>query len=231
MDGLVRPGGRLQASVPVRASVIADQSPRARESGWPPWWVPDRDPISPYVADGAIECLIAEAATAENAWRSQRLFDASHSDFWRASPAGNLFLLRGYQEDGAEADFAPGTRLDISLPIWRVGECLLHAERLAAALNASNSTLAFRCTWEGLAGRTLTAWATRDVFTRGESYGHSQQDAVVSHAVAPASTIGATLPELVRHLTLPLYEVFGFYSPGVDTVERELAQMRKQNVA
>jgi hypothetical protein len=204
---------------------------QGRESGWPPWWVPDRDPIAPYVADSAIECLIAEKPTAENAWRSARMFDASHSDFWRAAPEGNMFLLRGYQEDGAEADFAPGTRFDVSLPVWRVGECLLHAERFATALGGNDTAVALRFTWQGLSGRTLTAWSTRDVLTHGQTFGRAQQNAVSSQAIAPASTIGVTLPELVRHITLPLYDLFGSYSPDTETVERELALMRKQNQA
>jgi len=83
---------------------------KGHETGWPPWWVPTRNEIRPYVYDGLIECWLGEGDLA----------DPAHSDFWRASPQGMLFLLRGYQEDSAPEEFPPGTRFDLTIPIWRV---------------------------------------------------------------------------------------------------------------
>ena len=80
--------------------------------------------------DGAIECWLGsdEAASTNRFFR-----DAAHSDFWRATPQGRLFVIRGYQEDAQET-FPPGTIMDTTLPIWRMGEALLHAEKFAALM-------------------------------------------------------------------------------------------------
>lgn len=59
---------------------------RGHETGWPPWWAPTRPEIAPYPYDGIIEC-----------WMRESRFDG-HSDFWRGSPAGKLFLLRSYRK-------------------------------------------------------------------------------------------------------------------------------------
>lgn len=126
------------------------------ESGWPPWWVPTQDPIKPYPYEGVVECLIAEPE------HDGFFSDGAHSDFWRASSEGKLFLLRGYQDDGHDAQekgIQPGTVFDFVLPIWRVAECLLHAHRLATRLAGQSASVLIRFTWEGLANRVLSNWA------------------------------------------------------------------------
>ena len=116
-------------------AIVADISPpnlvsfletlrkvEGHETGWPVWLVLSGDEKRPYPFDGLIECWLATSRQGEPA----------HSDFWRASPSGMMFLLRGYQED---EEYSPaGTIFDFTIPIWRVAECLLHAERLAKAL-------------------------------------------------------------------------------------------------
>lgn len=115
---------------------------KGHETGWPPWWVPTRDEIRPYPYNGLIECWLVESLFA----------DPAHSDFWRASPRGMMFLLRGYEDDSNPDRVVPGTTFDLTLPIWRVGECLLHAERLAMQLVKDSATITFRIAWEGLLG-------------------------------------------------------------------------------
>jgi hypothetical protein len=83
--------------------------------------------------------------------------DAAHPDFWRPSPQGMMYLLRGYAEDST-SDFAPGKVFDLTLPVWRVGECLLHAKRFAAKL-ADGPSSVIRAVWSGLRGRILRPWA------------------------------------------------------------------------
>jgi hypothetical protein len=80
--------------------------------------------------------------------------DAAHSDFWRASPQGLMYLLRGYDEDAMQR-VPPGSSLELILPVWRVGEIVLHAEQLAAALGEGETTVILHFQWEGLAGRRL----------------------------------------------------------------------------
>ncbi len=185
---------------------------RGHETGWPPWWVPTRQSLAPYPHDGTVECWMRDVQSA----------DAGHSDFWRASPEGLLFLLRGYQEDSSRLQ--PGGAFDLTLPIWRVGECLLHAERLSRALGAVDASVVFRFTWDGLRGRTLVAWANpgRTLFeTRRAS-----QDSVTTELSVPTGRISPNLPELVGSITRPLYEVFDFFTIPQQTIQQEVSQLR-----
>ncbi|MFQ5902412.1 MAG: helix-turn-helix domain-containing protein [Candidatus Binatia bacterium] len=187
---------------------------QGRESGWPPWWVASRRGIAPYSYNGLIECWLAES----------RIANPAHSDFWRASPEGMMYLLRGYQEDSVPERLDPGTIFDLAIPVWRMGECLLHAERLSIALGDSLASVIFRVTWEGLARRTLTAWADpgRLLFNDRQS----RQDRVASEIVVSVDRISATLPEIVETLTRPLYEAFDFFTPPMSMVKEELLKMR-----
>ena len=62
---------------------------QGHETGWPVWLILGGTETGPYPHNGLIECWIAKG----------RLGGPAHSDFWRASPSGMMFLLRGYQED------------------------------------------------------------------------------------------------------------------------------------
>ena len=190
------------------------QKVEGHETGWPPWWVPTRKEIAPYPYNGLIECWLAETSFG----------DAAHSDLWRASPKGMMFLLRGYQEDSVPDKLEPGTRFDLTVPVWRVGECLLHAERLATALADQSASVIFRVTWKGLSGRVLTAWANprRMIFHNPQS----RQDSVTSETTVSADQISTSLPEIVRTLTSPLYEVFDFSTPPLEMIQEELSKMR-----
>ena len=185
------------------------------ETGWPPWWVPSGGEIAPYPYNGLIECWLATKG---------RFGDAAHSDFWRASPQAMMFLLRGYQEDIYPDKFEPGTIFDLTLPVWRVGECLLHAERLANILADQSTSIIFRVTWEGLSDRTLTAWANPRRILFGNL--QSRQDSVTSEVVVSTDRISTTLPEIVGALTQPLYEVFNFFKPPSKMIQEELSKMR-----
>jgi len=186
-----------------------------RETGWPPWWVPTRTEIAPYPYDGLIECWMKESVSG----------DAAHSDFWQASPEGLMFLLRGYQEDSSPPQ-TPGTIFDLTLPIWRVGECLLHAERLAAELTDKPASIRFQVTWRGLNGRTLKSWAKRRLLLEDRI---CRQDYVTSEIVVSAERISAALPEIVSRITQPLYEAFEFFKPPLQLIQEELSEMRGRN--
>src|SRR6185437_9176514 len=93
---------------------------RERFTGWPPWWLPNRQETAPYVVDDTVECWIGGKNQAT---------DAGHADFWRASTTGEMFLIRGYVEDAlgnrqGAPKVEPGTSFDLTLPVWRIGECL-----------------------------------------------------------------------------------------------------------
>lgn len=191
-----------------------------RESGWPPWWVPSREQIEPYAYEGVAECLMADP---EHDW----LPDGAHSDFWRASREGKLFLLRGYQDDGIDAQkrgVQPGEAFDFVLPIWRVAECLLHAHRLAARLAGESASVLIRFTWEGLANRVLSNWACPGRYL--SRYRRCYQSTVTSELLIAARAIIDQFPEAVKELTRPLYEAFAFFDMPVGVIREELERMR-----
>jgi hypothetical protein len=190
---------------------------QGHETGWPPWWIPSRQDWQPHPHEGTIQCWMLEDPVKER--------DAAFSDYWRASPHGLMFLLRGYQEDNIQSA-SPGTILDFTIPLYRVGECLLHAERLALALAGDNPSVTIRFTWRGLRGRRLASITQRYPFFHG---GVAQQDVVTSEAQIPAARIGETLPEIVRTLTTPLYEVFEFAEVSASTIEQEITRLRNRD--
>jgi hypothetical protein len=189
-----------------------------RETGWPAWWWPHiGDGRCPYPVDGAIECWM----------RGGNLSDPAHADFWRASGAGLLYLLRGYDEDSAaersqaHAFLQAGTMLDPAIVVWRVGECLLHAERMARRLGAEEVVAEIR--WCGLQGREM---GTLEPSRRIHSSGPCQVDRLSSSLNVEAELIGATLPELVRRMTEPIFTGFDFFEMPLAEIERELDRMR-----
>ena len=106
-----------------------------RHTGWPPFWVPTREGIEPYMYEGNVECWLGPDGASR---------DPAHSDFWRASSEAQLFLMRGYQEDGSEnPTVEPGTLFDLTLPIWRTGEVLLHAASMSRQYGADQAQVIF----------------------------------------------------------------------------------------
>jgi hypothetical protein len=136
-----------------------------------------------------------------------------------------MFLLRGYQEDGVPDRVKPGTVFDLTVPIWRVGECLLHAERFARALTDQPASISFCVTWEGLGGRVLTPWASPErLLYEGRT---SHQTSASSSIKIQVDQIRDALPEIVLALTQPLYMVFDFFDPSLRMIQEELSKMRK----
>lgn len=173
---------------------------KGHETGWPPWWVPTNPKLAPYVYNGTVEC-----------WLRENTFgDPAHSDFWRSAPKVMMYLLRGYQEDSVPQSLPPGTIFDLTIPVWEVGACLLHAERFAKAIREQPIAIDFQVTWTGLAGRELTAWSSpRRALSSGR---RSRQSEVSSRIQIQSDKISETLTEIVATLTQPLYEIFDFFT-------------------
>ena len=205
----------------LRASVV-------RHTGWPPFWYPNRVGIEPYPIDGAVECWLGGDPQTPIEDR-----DAGHSDFWRIHPEGLAFLLRGFQEDGMEAPrpgrepIPPATKFDITLPVWRVGETLLQAERLAINLFEGPTTIRFITTYEGLAGRSLTSIDGRRHIFEGRV---TRQNSITLSTHVDAQAIDPNLPEIIHPLLSPLYALFDFFELPMQLVVDELARMRAGNL-
>jgi hypothetical protein len=186
------------------------------ETGWPVWMCMNSEDLAPYPHDGTIEC-----------WLHRAERDAAHSDFWRASPDGRLFLLRGHQEDSEDVErVPPGSAFEISLPIWRVGECLLHCSRMATGLDIPDATAHVVATWTGLAGRRLgnffMGWRS------GAETDRTRQSQIRSQFSIVANEIPDRLVDLVHTTTQPLYEAFSFHQVGRATVVSELDKLRRR---
>jgi hypothetical protein len=188
-----------------------------RHTGWPPFWYPTRAGIAPYPIDGLVECWLGNDDQTPVERR-----DAAHSDFWRVDPAGLAYLVRGYQEDGLETR-PPASFFDVTLPVWRVGEALLHAHSLAGNLFEGPTTIRFTVTYEGLAGRALASVDNSRHVNGGRI---ARQDSITMKTHIETAAIDTNLPEVVHPLLSPLYALFDFFDLPMELVATELAKMR-----
>ncbi|SOC37068.1 hypothetical protein SAMN05892877_103412 [Rhizobium subbaraonis] len=192
-----------------------------RHTGWPPFWYPTRPEIAPYWMNDAMQCWLGDPTT------STSFTDAAHCDFWRISPDGLAFLMRGYQEDNPEIkERRGGAKLfDITLPVWRFGEILLHASRLAENMFEGPTSITFRARFDGLAGRKLTSIdGSRYVTERV-----ARQDAIELVTTIDGQSIETNLPEIVVPFLEPLYALFDLMELPPALVLRELAELRSSN--
>lgn len=218
--------GAVKRIAPARFPEVLRAS-AVRHTGWPPFWYPTRTGIEPYPIDGAVECWLGGDPQTPVEQR-----DAAHSDFWRIHPDGLAFLLRGYQEDGPDlpqrgnAPALPATVFDITLPVWRIGEALIHAQKLAANLFEGPTSIRFYASYEGLAGRTLVSLDNRRLLW-GDRV--ARQDSITLSTYIDASAIDTNLPEIVHPLLSPLYALFDFFELPMQLVVEELTRMRAGN--
>lgn len=197
-----------------RRMVVASQ---VRHTGWGPFVQIRRDEFEPQIVNGNVEAWLGrpvEDRTARN---------SAHCDYWCAHPSGLFFLLRGYDEDTVNG-VEPGSVLDITLPIWRVGETLLYASRIARSY-AENPRISIRCRFSGLNNRRLGAVDPRRHFFMDDS--RICHDAEVQlNGAATAAELDDNLIEILHPLLIPLYERFRFFELPMDLVRAEIGRMR-----
>jgi hypothetical protein len=188
-------------------------------TGWPMWYTGFIYEDKPYPFEGLIEAFFGN--------NPRSIFkDGVHADFWRASPEAKLFIRRGHDDDSSNAKFSPGTAFDLSMPIWRVGECLMHAAKLVTLLGIESTSISFRFQWIGMQGRALKAWTGNRI---GMSYDRiCNQDKVNSLHTFTSEQINNNLPEVVQVVTKELYEVFEFYQIPYEIIIEELDRMKRR---
>lgn len=193
-----------------------------RHTGWPMFLFPGRPELEPREVDGVIECWLKP----EDAGIDRPFGDAAHCDFWRAAPTGRAVVMRGYQEDGQDT-FASRTIFDTTLPTWRLGEALLHAEALAQRLaeDPASVNVRLRVLYTGLTGRVLRAWANpmTDIFMEG---GAARSDEAMLETIVPVKDIPSNLATYLHPLIASLFERFGVTGLSLDRVEAELDKMK-----
>jgi len=196
-----------------------------RRTGWPVFRFPQRPEIAPRAVDGTIECWLAPDG---HDGLRRPFSDAATCDFWRAAPSGRLLLIRGYEEDSQET-FPPGAIMDTTLPLWRMGETLLHAEKLAALMQKDDRAppmIHFRAMYSGLTGRVLRAWANplTDLLIEGHA---ARSDEAVLEAVVSAEGVTDRLAEYLLPPVSSLYERFGVVGLSENRVRAEVDRLVK----
>jgi hypothetical protein len=190
------------------------------ETGWPAWMWADFGDRRPHVVGGVIECWLASPEST--------FAGGSHADYWRASPRGRMFLLRGYEDDDEPTKRMPGTAFDLTLPIWRTAEAITHACRMAGNIGLPEARVELRAEWTGLSGRRLSSWAqpARDVFAHRVAI----QDSVQRDIATAAAEIEENLEQLVYELLKGVYVIFDFFELPFGLVEEEVQRFRKSVV-
>lgn len=194
-----------------------------RHTGWPLWVTLNRRDMAPYPnAQGDLECWLGREM------EGRHYDDVAHADYWGYSKDGKGFSLRGYIEDTFETDtrrpMAPGIMIDLTLPIWRFGESLLHAHAMAEPFNCLDKELVFKTGWTGLEGRELGSLSPGRYLSGGYT---SHTSAYEYSGSVPVHTIPDNLPEIVHRVLMPLYERFDMFQLSMGLVTEELARMRR----
>lgn len=155
--------------------------------------------------------------------------DAVYSHFWRASPEGSFFFMRGYQED-CEFEISPGTILWVETPISEVGEILLHSHRVAKELGDEDASVAVSFVWDGLADRRLSSRSRNAPRLEGSlerTRKVCRQPSIASQFKGSVKSILTNLPKIVETITEPFYECFDLHKVSLDFIQRDISILTK----
>jgi hypothetical protein len=196
-----------------------------KSSGWTPFWVPAREGLRPSFGEGVVECWLGRPEI-------DRMFnDPAHSDFWQVSREGFAYLHRGYQEDGPD-NLEPGTIFDLTLPIWRTAEVLLHAANLAQALGGDReTTVHLSVRYTGLEGRELISWTKPLLRTVIGERHRARSGRVDLDILTDVEKIETELENVVSLFLDPLYQRFDGYTISTDLVAHQVAELRRQQAS
>ena len=184
-------------------------------SGWPPFLHTLSQ--APYPHEDFVEAWFGRP---DHNGRRHR--ESYQHDFWRASRDGKLYTIRGYREDDERDNKLPGRVFHTTLPIWRVGEGLLFASRLAETFEEADK-IAVYCRFTGLKGRGLVITH----FNAPSSMdGSSSTDEVVLKGQFTQQQVQDNLTEVLHPLLQLLYEKFNFFKLPFDYVVEELQHLR-----
>lgn len=218
-------GFRLVGAVPAPSlTALKERLGQARSvrlTGWMPFLELHRGPWEPYVHDDFVEAWTGRPSE-DGTLRSSPV----EADFWRADRHGHLYTVRGYMEDGS-SKVAPGKMIDVALPIWRVGEGLLFAHRLARAFEGVRE-IAICCRFTGLAGRRLDSLDSFDGWRWISDHGVSQSSEVELRAVVTPQQVQDNDIEIMHQLLTPLYERFSFFALSRELVEHEMTNLKQR---
>ena len=201
-------GGEPAASVTELRERLAEAR-SIQLTGWPPFL--DWDP-SPH--GQCVEAWAGQPAP------NRTMDDPSLCDYWRSALDGYLYTIRGYTEDGLP-DYRAGTVIDLTLPVWRVGESILFAARFAETFDDADE-IAVRCRFTGLNGRQMTQVAGH----RWPSYrGACRTNEITTEVTIQTLRVEDNIVEIVHRVLAPVYELFDFFELPEVLVKTELGRM------
>jgi hypothetical protein len=191
---------------------------RIKLTGWSAFLAMHIPGLAPYPHEDFVEAWLGRPISGATDVAS---LEPVRCDFWRASRSGQLYTIRGYLEDSSP-DRPPGTCMDMAVPVWRVGEGLLFATRLAETFEGVKQILV-RCRFTGLKGRALVSIDNSRI-AFGDSISRTN-DVLVQTRATPAE-VQDSLTELTLQLLTPLYERFDFFQLPISLVDQELQKLR-----
>lgn len=193
-----------------------------KTSGWTPFWVPTRSELRPVIEEGLVECWLGRPDT------DRHFNDPAHSDFWQVSREGYAYLHRGFQEDGPD-NLEPGTIFDLTLPIWRTAEVLIHAANLATSLGGNGKTaIHLTARYSGLEGRELISWAQPLLRTVLDERFRARSTQVDLDVRTDVQQVKEEVGGVIAAFLAPLYERFDGYRPTAELIASQIADLRRQ---
>ena len=194
---------------------------RVKTSGWPPFLDIGVEGENPYPSEGCIQAWLGNPSP-------NKVFnDPPHSDFWRASSSGQLYIIRGYGEDGPEwaksLQHDPGTTLALDIAVIRIWEYLRFASHFFKTFMDVEEVV-IRCQYAGLSGRALI---------RNSEFAFSfrrrviQVNEVLLTGQFKIQQLEDNMPEVLQHLMAPLFEYFDFFSLTVAHVQNIIDRYRQ----
>jgi len=190
-------------------------------TGWSPLHIFSSPGMAPYIAgNGLLECWLGP--------REQN--DPSLADFWRVSASGFVTLVRGYDEDGHMGGHIPlpGNGLEVTMPVWRVGEFVARVHELGTRIAEGKFRLQLALQFEGLKGRKLFSHGNRRIIT-GE---YAAQDPQCRTEVeVDSAEVDAALPALLQTLLTPLYLRFSFFKVPRKLFDDEVVKLLRREFA
>ncbi|MFD1940829.1 helix-turn-helix domain-containing protein [Paradevosia shaoguanensis] len=191
---------------------------RLRLTGWPAFLMMNTNEWAPYPHEDFVEAWVGRPSD-----RQRNYEDSAHADFWRVSKGGKLYTIRGYSEDSHAERLAPGSAIDITLPVWRIAEGLLFAARLAETFEEVEA-ISVECRFTGLNDRVLTS-VNRDRAVFDDRTSHTPE--IVLTGQVTLDQVRDNLTEFMHQLLTPLYERFDFFQLSTELVDTELGRLRR----
>ncbi|MDP8255653.1 MAG: hypothetical protein P9M14_07890 [Candidatus Alcyoniella australis] len=188
-----------------------------RETGWPHGRFPS-PPDEPKVINGGIESF---KVTTLRSFPSH-----TNIDFWQARPSGFFYATRVYEED---RELRRQQKCLIwNLPIWRLGEAILHAVRFANAYSPKFDTITGYVRFDDLAGRIL-ACDSQGLRSDAEDHGCNTMKWHRYFSI-PSGFSTENLPDLLREILKDFYAHFDFFNVSLDEYEQEINAMIHRRV-